>query len=111
MYLPKVVQLPFVLKILHSGPRQPPQIFRMFPALPKSSVAEGNQGTDSNKAGIAMRIVGLFLHKSAHASVCAVNKVDNVLAHAMQARWETLVLDSVQISARMALFPGYGIPW
>jgi hypothetical protein len=58
-----------------------------------------------------MLTVGLFLNESAHASVCAVNEIYEVLAHAMQARWEALVFDSVQISARKALLPGYSIPW
>jgi hypothetical protein len=58
-----------------------------------------------------MLIVGLFLNKSADACVFSVNEIDKVLAHAMQARWKTLVLDSVQISAGMALLPGDGIAW
>ena len=57
-----------------------------------------------------MLAVGLFLDKSAHASVCAVNEIDKVLANTVQARREALVLDSVQISARKTLLPGYGIP-
>jgi len=59
----------------------------MFPALSKSPVAQRNQGAYSNKAGIAMFIVGLFLNESAHTSVCAVNEIDQILPHAMQTRW------------------------
>ena len=111
MLLPEVVKLLLVLKILDRGSRQLPQIFRMFPALSKSAIAERNQSAYSNKAGIAMLTVCLFLDESAHASVCAVNEVDKILAHAMQARREALVFDSIQISARKALLPGYSIPW
>ena len=105
MLLPEVIKRLLVLKILNRGSRQSPQILRMFPALSKSAVAEGKQGAYSDKAGIAMLTVGFFLDKSTHASVCAVNKIDEVLAHAVQARREALVLDSVQISARKALLP------
>jgi hypothetical protein len=59
----------------------------MSPALPKSAVAQWNQGTDSNKAGIAMRVVGFFLNKSAHTSVRAVDEVYKILSHAMQTGW------------------------
>jgi hypothetical protein len=111
MLLPEVVKLLLVLKILDCGSRQLPQIFRMFPALSKSAITEGNQGAYSNKAGIAMLTACLLLNKSAHASVCAVNEIDKVLAHAMQARREALVFNSIQISARKAFLPGYGIPW
>jgi hypothetical protein len=110
MFLPEIVKLPFILKILDRDPRQSPQILRMFPALSKSAVAQGNQSAYGNKASITMLFVGLFLHERAHASVFAVNEIDKVLAHTMQARREALILDSVQISARMALLPGDGIP-
>jgi hypothetical protein len=59
----------------------------MFPALSKSTIAQPNQGTYSNKAGIAMFIVGLFLNESAHTSVRAVNEIDQILSHTMQTRW------------------------
>jgi len=111
MFLPEVVKLLLVLKIFDRGSRQPSQILRMFPALSKSAIAQWNQGAHRNEASIAMLFVGLFLDKSAHACVCAMNEVDKVLAHAMQARREALVLDSVQINAREAFLPGYGIPW
>jgi hypothetical protein len=39
-----------------------------------------------------------------------VNEVHEIFAHAVQARWEALVLDSVQISVGMAFSPGYGVP-
>ena len=110
MLLPEILKLLLVLKILNRGSRQSPQILRMFPALSKSAVAQRNQSAYRNKASIAMLFVGLFLDKSAHASVLAVNEIDEVLAHAMQARRGALVLDSVQVSARMALLPGDGIP-
>jgi hypothetical protein len=111
MLLPEVVQLLLVLEILHRGSRQSPQVLRMFPALSKSAVAQGDQSAYRNKASIAMLFVGLFLDECAHASVFAVNEIDKILAHTMQARREALVLDAIQISARMALLPGDGIPW
>jgi hypothetical protein len=58
-----------------------------------------------------MLLVGISLNKSAHASVRAMNEIYKVLAHAMQARREALVFNSLQISAGVALLPGDGIPW
>ena len=110
MLLPEIVKLLLVLKLLDRGSRQPPQILRMFPALSKSAIAQWNQSAYSNKAGITMLTACLFLDESAHASVCAVNEIDEVLAHAMQTRREALVFNSIQISARKAFLPGYGIP-
>lgn len=110
MFIPKVDKRLLVLKVFDGGSRQPPQILCMFPALSESAVTEGDQSAHSNKAGIAMLLVGLSLDKGAHPSICAVDEVYKVLVDAMQSRWEGLVFDSVQISARVGLLPSYGVP-
>jgi hypothetical protein len=83
----------------------------VFPALPESSIAERHQSSHSNKASITMLLVGLSLNESAHTGIFAVYEVHEIFAHAMQARWEAMVLDSIQISIGMAFLPGDGVPW
>jgi hypothetical protein len=58
-----------------------------------------------------MLLVGFSLNESAHTGIFAVNEVHEIFAHTVEARWETLVLDSVQFSVGMAFPPGYGVPW
>lgn len=77
----------------------------MFPALPKSSIAKRYQGAHSNEASIAMLLIGFSLYKSTHTSIVVVDEVYKVFAYTVQARWQALIFDSIQMRARLAFLP------
>ena len=110
MLVPELLQGLLAIQILDRLFCKLSKCLRMYPALSKSPIAERKQSAYSNEASIAMLLVSLLLHESAHASVFAVNEVDQVLSHAVKARREALVFDSIEIGLRVGLFPGNRVP-
>lgn len=110
MLVPELLQGLLAIQILDRLFCKLSKCLRMYPALSKSPIAERKQSAYSNEASIAMLLVSLLLHESAHASVFAVNEVDQVLSHAVKARREALVFDSIEIGFRVGLFPGNRVP-